>query len=96
MKTFREALNWLRGADERAAQAMKDPVRDGRFAIEDAKKEVAGFTSQIAKLVAGTKSLQHNRDNAQNEVNKFERIAAQAGAESRACGGCGRRHFPAA
>lgn len=86
MKLFKEVQSWLRGYDERAAAAMADPVRDGRFAIEDAKKEVGGFTSQIAKLVAGTKELQHRAKDAQASVEKFESIATKAGKANDAAG----------
>lgn len=80
MKTLTSAINWLRGYDERVAEAMADPVRDGKFAIEDAKTEIAGFTSQIATLMAGTKSLSRKLVEQKESVAKFERIAQKAGA----------------
>ncbi len=79
-------MNALRGYDDKVAEAMADPVRDGKFAIEDAKKEVASFTSNIATLVAGTKELEGKRDNQQKIVAKFERIATQAGTANDADG----------
>lgn len=82
MKSFTEALNWLRGHDEKIANAIKDPVLNGRLAIQDAKSEVNGFISEIAKLIAGTKDLQHRRADAAADVAKYENIAKMAGAKS--------------
>ncbi len=70
--------NMLRGKKDELAKKMADPVRDGNIAIEDSEKHIAEFTEKIAKLVAETKRLTRQRNNAQAEVDKFTRIAQKA------------------
>jgi len=86
MSLLKSIANALRGATEAAANQLQDPVRDGKFAIEDAKKQKDAFVSQIASLVAGTKALEKRVANENAEVQKFENIAQRAGAANDADG----------
>ena len=82
---FKAISNVVRGAKDDLAKSMADPVRDGKLAIADSEKQVAEFTSKIAKLVAENKRLIKQRDEAAEEAEKFTRIAqkaAQAGNEA--------------
>ena len=81
LKTF---ANMVRGKKDEMAKKMADPVRDGKIAIEDSEKQVAQFTEKIAKLMAETKRLTRQRDDAKADIDKYTNIAqqaAQAGAE---------------
>jgi phage shock protein A len=73
--------NFFRGKRDEAAQAMADPVRDGKFAIEDSKKQIASFQQQIAKLIAETKKLERQRDDAKAESTKYQKMAEKAAAQ---------------
>ena len=77
-KIFKQFKKVLRDADDKAAQAMADPERDGRFAIEDSKKQIAGFTTQVAKLSAETKKLERRKTKETEEVKKFAMFAKRA------------------
>ncbi len=70
--------NWFREKSDEAADAIGDPVRDGKFAIQDSKAKIAGFTADIARLVAETKRLEKQKNEAQQEVDKFDKIARMA------------------
>jgi len=75
---FKAIKNWIRGKRDDAASAIGDPVRDGKFAIEDSKKQIAEYRSQIAKAMAATKQIERERESAQNDVKKYGNIAKQA------------------
>ncbi|MBT3269016.1 PspA/IM30 family protein [Candidatus Poribacteria bacterium] len=80
-KVFKALGNWLRSKDEDAAKAIGDPVRDGKFAIEDSKKQIAEFTQKIAKLVASNKRMERERTDAEAEARKFHVFAERAAAD---------------
>lgn len=76
--------NFFRGKRDDAAAAIADPIRDGKFAIEDATKEADSFERQIATLMAQRKGFERDRDSAKNDIKKWEKIAisaAEAGSE---------------
>jgi phage shock protein A len=83
-KVFKALGNWLRAKDEDAAKAIGDPVRDGKFAIEDSKKQIADFTQKIAKLVASNKRMERERTDAEAEARKFQTFAERAAADGAA------------
>ncbi len=70
--------NWFRAKKDSAAEKMADPIRDGKFAIEDSEKKIAEFTSQIAKLIAETKKLEKQKKGAEEDVAKWMNIAKKA------------------
>lgn len=47
--------NWWRGKKDSAAEAIADPVRDAKFAIEDSEKIVGDFKGKITNLMAQNK-----------------------------------------
>ena len=57
---LRSVSNWIRGKRDDAANKLKDPIRDGKFAIEDTEKQIAGFTQRVAALVAQNKRAQRH------------------------------------
>lgn len=71
-------MNWIRGKRDDAAQSIADPVRDGKFAIEDSETEISKFQVNIAKFMAENKKLEKQRDSSEEEVNKFNNIATKA------------------
>ena len=71
--------NMFREKRDRAAKALADPVRDGKFAIEDSKKQVGEYTTQVAKLRAETIKQKANHKDALAEAKKYTRYAEQAG-----------------
>ena len=83
-KVFKAVGNWFRAKDEDAAKAIGDPVRDGKFAIEDSKKQIAEFTQKIAKLVASNKRMEREHVDAVAEAGKFQTYAERAAADESA------------
>ncbi len=70
--------NVIRGKSSQLAEKISDPIRDGKLAIEDSKKQIAVFTGKIAKLTAQTKLQIRKRDELLAEVNKYQSIAVRA------------------
>jgi phage shock protein A len=75
MKIISALKNWFRKQDETAANALKDPVAEGRFAIEDAKEQVREFRGAIASALAQVKNLEKQKEVALSEAAKYGRIA---------------------
>lgn len=76
---FKSIGNMFRQKRDDAANALADPVRDGKFAIEDAKKQIREYTTQVAKLRAETIKQKQNLKDATDEKKKFTNIAKKAG-----------------
>lgn len=76
---FKSIGNMFRQKRDEAAKALADPVRDGKFAIEDAKKQIREYTTQVAKLRAETIKQKQNLADATSEKKKFTNIAKKAG-----------------
>jgi len=70
--------NWFRAKNQEAAEALSDPVRDGKLAISDSEKQIAEFTSKIAGLIAETKNLERQLNDAKSTVSKYQNVAAAA------------------
>ncbi len=84
-KLFKSIGNYFRGKRDDAAEAIADPIRDGKFAIEDATTEANNFERQIATLMAQRKGFERDRDTAKVDAKKWGSIAvkaAEAGNES--------------
>lgn len=76
---FKAIGNMFREKRDQAAKVLADPVRDGKFAIEDSKKQIREFTTQVAHLRAETIKQKANLKDALAEKKKFESIAKKAG-----------------
>lgn len=70
--------NVVRGKSNELAEKIADPVRDGKLAIEDSKKQIASFTEKIAKLTAHNKQQIRKRDELEQEVKKYHNLAVRA------------------
>ncbi|MGF1577777.1 MAG: PspA/IM30 family protein [Gemmataceae bacterium] len=77
---FKSISNWFRGKKDQAAEALANPIRDGKFAIEDSEKRVRQFQSKVAKFIAVNKQLEREIDTQQREVDKWMTIARKAAA----------------
>lgn len=77
---IRAIANWFRAKRDAAADALGDPARDSKFAIEDSKAKVAEFTAKLAKLAAETHRLEREREAAATDIAKWQRIAEKAAA----------------
>ncbi len=75
---FSAIHNWFRAKNQEAAEALSDPVRDGKLAIQDSEKQIEEFTSKIATLIAETKRLERQATDSASEVVKYQSVAAQA------------------
>lgn len=71
--------NMFREKRDAAAQSLADPIRDGKFAIEDSKKQIREYTSQVARLRAETIMQKQEMADALAEQKKYEAIAKKAG-----------------
>jgi phage shock protein A len=70
--------NTVRQKKDEAADAMADPIRDGKFAIEDSKKKLAEIQGNIAKYSAQIKKNQRNLDTEMADVKKWTNLAKKA------------------
>lgn len=75
---FRAIANWFRGKKEQTAQALTDPIRDGKFAIEDSEARVREFQSKVSQFVAVNKQLDREIETQRREVEKWSSIARKA------------------
>lgn len=79
MASFWKAIkNSWRAKKDAAAEAMSDPVRDGKYAIEDSKKELARINGEIAKYSASIKRRKRTLDDTEANVKKWDNIAKKA------------------
>lgn len=70
--------NWFRAKNQEAAEALSDPVRDGKLAITDSEQQITEFTSKIAGLIAQTKNFERQLADAKSTVGKYQNVAAAA------------------
>jgi phage shock protein A len=70
--------NWFRAKNMEAAEAMSDPVRDGKLAIADSEQQITEFTSKIASLIAVTKNLERQLADSKSDVAKYQAVATAA------------------
>lgn len=80
MKLIPALINLFRGADAAAANAISDPVRDGKLAIQDAQKEIDQFLGQIHELMTSTSMMESQLRDARGEAEKYDVIARRAAA----------------
>ena len=79
MASFWKALkNWFRGKKDKAAEAISDPIRDGKYAIEDSEDRIKMFQTKVAKFMAVQKQLEREISTREKEVEKFANIAVKA------------------
>jgi len=81
-RLIRAIINFFRGLFGLAASKLEDDVRDGKFAIEDSKEQIADFRMKIAKLIAENKKMDRKLEASKQNVAKWQSIADGAGAKS--------------
>ncbi len=77
-KLLKSIGSWLRGKDDELSKNISDPVRAGKFAIEDSKKQVKEFTIKISQLIAANKRVQKETESAMADVMKYQGFAEKA------------------
>ena len=75
---FQAIRNWFRSKNREVAEALSDPVREGKLAISDSEKQIEEFTSKIATLIAETKRMERQVAESASEVGKYQAVAAAA------------------
>jgi phage shock protein A len=80
MKLIPALVNLFRGVDEKVANALSDPIRDGGLALKDAQKEVDQFLGQIHQLMSNTGVLESQLRDARADVDKYDLISRRAAA----------------
>lgn len=83
-KLFSAIKNVFRERRDQAAEALGDPVRDGRFAIEDSEKQIVSFRTEVARLRKETIKQEAQRKEALLEKKKYDGLAKQAAAKGNA------------
>lgn len=78
MSIWNSIKNIFRENVDKADDALKDSVRDGKYAIEDAEKDIEKFKSQIADLMVQNKQSEKEIDNKKKEIETYERLAKRA------------------
>ncbi len=75
---WKSLKNMARAKKDEAAEAMADPIRDGKYAIEDSKKKLSDIQSNIAKYSASIKKNQRQLDEELAGVRKWGNLAKKA------------------
>lgn len=79
-------FNRTRKAQEDAAQKIDvDPVTKGKFAIEDANREIGDFESQIRECRASQNDSKRELPGAEQEVGKYQNLLATIKTKGNAC-----------
>jgi phage shock protein A len=79
MSKFLKSIgSWIRGKDNELSKKMSDPVREGKFAIEDSKKQIKEFTLKISQLIAANKRVQKEITSATADGVKYQGFAEKA------------------
>mgnify|MGYP003996847627 CR=1 FL=1 len=79
MSKFLKSIgSWIRVKDNELSKNMSDPVREGKFAIEDSKKQVKDFTIKISQLIAANKRVEKELYSAQADEVKYQSFAEKA------------------
>lgn len=68
---FREKKNEIN-------DALKDPERDGKLAIEDSYKYIADFENKIATVMATNKKLEREYKDLKDKIKTYENVAKKA------------------
>jgi phage shock protein A len=87
MGLFKTLMNKVRGVADDVNESMKDPIRDGKFAIEDAEKEIAGLRISIRDAITQRKLIEKQADGYKATAKKYQTLAenaAEAGDEDNA------------
>ena len=75
---FKAVGNMFREKRDHAAKALSDPVRDGKFAIEDSVEQIREFRTEVAKLRKETIKQEAQRKEALLEKKKYDGLTKQA------------------
>ena len=75
---FKTLNNLIRGKADDLSKKLADPERDAKIAITDSKKQIGGFTTKIAALVAETKKLERQCNDVKADEDKYLDIAKRA------------------
>ena len=75
---FKTLSNLIRGSADDLSKKLADPERDAKIAIADSKKQIGGFTAKIASLLAETKKLERQCNDARADQDKYLGIAKKA------------------
>jgi phage shock protein A len=75
MKSLR---NFLRGEADKISKKLEDPVRDGNFAIEDAKGDIRKFEANIKDAITHRNRLKAQHAEAAGEAKKYGKLAEAA------------------
>ena len=78
MGLFTKVKNIFREAADNAEKSLADTQRDGRYAIEDSKKEVQKLTTNIAELRAQTIQMERDLKVAEGKVVTMTNMATKA------------------
>jgi phage shock protein A len=79
-KFWKAVKNTVRKHKDDAAEKLADPVRDGKYAIEDAKKKLAEINGTMAKYSASIKKNERKLDTELADIKKYGNLAKKAAA----------------
>lgn len=75
---FRAIGNYFREKKDDAADAIGDPVRDAKYDIIDAGKQIDGFESDIQKLMMENNNRKKDLASSQDDIKKWVGLATKA------------------
>ena len=84
MSLFRAVGNFFREKTDEAAAAIGDPVRDAKYDIIDAGKQINEFEASVQRLMKANNDRKKDLGNAQTEMKKWGSLAAKAAAAGEA------------
>jgi phage shock protein A len=61
-----------------AENALSNPIEENKYDIEKSKSQLNTYKNQLSELIAANISLKHEAEDAQGEVDKFERLSIKA------------------
>jgi phage shock protein A len=75
---WKSIKNTLRQKKDEAAEKLADPIRDGKYAIEDSEKKLGEIQGNIAKYSASIKKNQRLLDTEMADVRKWGNLSKKA------------------
>ena len=77
-KFWKNVKNTFRKHSDDAAAKLADPIRDGKYAIEDSKKKLGEIQLSIAKYSASIKKNQRDLETEAADIKKWGNLAKKA------------------
>lgn len=75
MGLIKSLILWIRGTSQEISEQIKEPVRDGKLAIEDAKKQLMKLRTKAVDFLATTDLLRKKHKYIEEEIKQMDEVA---------------------